>query len=96
MVFVFTHLSVENIEKVKIIVLYLGAMTILLRKSIMAYWRKFRSCNIREKKIKVHLLKCDWFDVQNKESGYKIDNYSIMSINANRHLKMNEPFILAC
>ncbi|XP_044501873.1 uncharacterized protein LOC123222913 isoform X1 [Mangifera indica] len=44
---------------------------------------------------KVVLFRCKWFDVHDNEMGAKVDEYGLTSINCNRLLKTNEPFVLA-
>jgi len=46
--------------------------------------------------LRVVLFKCDWRDVYNKRRGIKTDNYGFTSLNFDRSLQTNEPFILAC
>lgn len=45
---------------------------------------------------RVTLFKCDWYDVQHRDIGYKVNQYGLTMVNARRRLKTNEPFILAC
>ena len=44
---------------------------------------------------RVVLFYCKWFDVHDKEKGIKVDTYDFISINKQRLLKTNEPFVLA-
>ncbi|XP_020099532.1 uncharacterized protein LOC109717976 [Ananas comosus] len=44
---------------------------------------------------RVVLFRCNWWDVYNKEKGVKIDEYGHISVNCQRLLKTNEPFVLA-
>lgn len=44
---------------------------------------------------RVVLFRCNWYDVYNREKGIKIDEYGIVSVNCQRLLKTNEPFVLA-
>ena len=46
--------------------------------------------------LRVVLFKCDWKDVYNQGKGIKTDNYGFTSLNLDRSLQTNEPFILAC
>ena len=41
------------------------------------------------------MFRCKWFDVYDKLRGIKMDEYGFVSVNCNRQLKSNEPFILA-
>jgi len=41
------------------------------------------------------MLHCKWLDVYDKLRGIKMDEYGFVSVNCNRQLKSNEPFILA-
>ncbi|WCJ39822.1 hypothetical protein M5689_020781 [Euphorbia peplus] len=44
---------------------------------------------------RIVLFKCKWFDVHDNVRGLKIDEFGFISINPQRYLKTNEPFILA-
>ena len=44
---------------------------------------------------RVMLFRCVWFDVYDKERGVKVDEYGFVSVNWQRLLKVNEPFVLA-
>nr|CAD1840602.1 unnamed protein product [Ananas comosus var. bracteatus] len=44
---------------------------------------------------RVVLFRCNWWDVYNKEKEVKIDEYGHISVNCQRLLKTNEPFVLA-
>ncbi|PHU05138.1 hypothetical protein BC332_25960 [Capsicum chinense] len=44
---------------------------------------------------KVHLFKCHWCDVAHLGKRYKIDKYGFTSVNTQRVLNTNEPFVLA-
>nr|XP_016511071.1 PREDICTED: uncharacterized protein LOC107828309 [Nicotiana tabacum] len=44
---------------------------------------------------RIVLSKCDWMDVDHIGKGVKIDKHSVVSINTNRKLVTNEPFVLA-
>ena len=44
---------------------------------------------------RVVMFRCKWFDVSDKLRGIKMDEYGFVSVNCNRQLKSNEPFILA-
>nr|CAD1838579.1 unnamed protein product [Ananas comosus var. bracteatus] len=44
---------------------------------------------------RVVLFRCNWWDIYNKEKGVKIDEYGHISVNCQRLLKTNEPFVLA-
>ena len=44
---------------------------------------------------RVVLFKCDWFDVYDELKGIKKDEYGFVSVNPDRFLKTNEPFVLA-
>lgn len=44
---------------------------------------------------RVVLFRCKWWDVFDKVRGIKEDEYGFISINCNKQLKTNEPFILA-
>ncbi|MQL92771.1 hypothetical protein Taro_025403 [Colocasia esculenta] len=44
----------------------------------------------------VTLFKCAWFEVSSQARGYREDRYGFISLNFSRHLKTNEPYILAC
>ena len=44
---------------------------------------------------KVYLFKCHWWDVSKEGTGYKIDKYDIISVNAGGSLSTTEPFVLA-
>lgn len=41
------------------------------------------------------LFRCNWWDVYDKVKGIKIDEYGFVSVNCQRLLKTNEPFVLA-
>ncbi|XP_070038020.1 uncharacterized protein [Nicotiana tomentosiformis] len=41
------------------------------------------------------LFKCDWWDVDHIGKGVKIDKHDFVSVNTNRKLATNEPFVLA-
>ena len=41
------------------------------------------------------LFRCMWFDVYDQEKGVKMDVYGFVSVNPQRLLKTNEPFVLA-
>lgn len=43
----------------------------------------------------VILFRCMWFDVYDQEKGVKMDVYGFVSVNPQRLLKTNEPFVLA-
>ncbi|KAH0660304.1 hypothetical protein KY285_028863 [Solanum tuberosum] len=43
----------------------------------------------------VVLFRCNWFDVCDEIKGVKKDEYNFVSVNLNRFLKTNEPFVLA-
>nr|CAD1844144.1 unnamed protein product [Ananas comosus var. bracteatus] len=44
---------------------------------------------------RVVLFRCNWYDVYDREKGIKTDEYGIVSVNRQRLLKTNEPFVLA-
>ena len=44
---------------------------------------------------RVVLFKCNWWDVHSPSRGIDIDKYGIISVNAMRHLRTDEPFVLA-
>ncbi|XP_021865807.1 uncharacterized protein [Spinacia oleracea] len=44
---------------------------------------------------RIVLFRCNWWDVFDKVRGIKEDEYGTISINCNRQLKTDEPFILA-
>lgn len=44
---------------------------------------------------RVVLFRCKWWDVYDKLRGVKSDEYGFVSVNCNKQLKTNEPFILA-
>ncbi|KAH0725078.1 hypothetical protein KY284_000943 [Solanum tuberosum] len=44
---------------------------------------------------KVVLFRCNWFDVCDEIKGVKKDEYDLVSVNPDRFLKTNEPFVLA-
>ncbi|XP_060182268.1 uncharacterized protein LOC132611929 [Lycium barbarum] len=44
---------------------------------------------------RVVLFRCLWFDVFDQERGIKVDKYGFVSVNRQRFLKINEPFVLA-
>ncbi|XP_059279095.1 uncharacterized protein LOC132033211 [Lycium ferocissimum] len=44
---------------------------------------------------RVVLFRCLWFDVYDQERGIKEDKYGFVSVNRQRFLKINEPFVLA-
>ena len=44
---------------------------------------------------RVVLFSCKWFDVHDAEKGIKVDEYGFTSVNNQRLLKTNEPFVLA-
>lgn len=44
---------------------------------------------------RVVLFRCKWWDVFDKVRGVKTDDYGFVSVNCNRQLKIDEPFILA-
>lgn len=44
---------------------------------------------------RVVLFRCKWFDMHDKEKGAKVDEYGFTTINCDRLLKTNEPFVLA-
>jgi len=41
------------------------------------------------------LFRCMWFDVYDNERGVKMDEYDFVSVNPQRFLKTDEPFVLA-
>ncbi|WMV29982.1 hypothetical protein MTR67_023367 [Solanum verrucosum] len=41
------------------------------------------------------LFRCMWFDVYDNERGVKMDEYNIVSVNPQRFLKTDNPFVLA-
>ncbi|WMV46508.1 hypothetical protein MTR67_039893 [Solanum verrucosum] len=41
------------------------------------------------------LFRCMWYDVYDKERGVKMDEYDFVSVNPQRFLKTDEPFVLA-
>ncbi|KAK6791397.1 hypothetical protein RDI58_010478 [Solanum bulbocastanum] len=41
------------------------------------------------------LFHCNWFDVCDDIKGVKKDDYDFVSVNPDRFLKINEPFVLA-
>ncbi|WMV58401.1 hypothetical protein MTR67_051786, partial [Solanum verrucosum] len=41
------------------------------------------------------LFRCMWFDVYDNERGVKMDEYDFLSVNPQRFLKIDEPFVLA-
>ncbi|WMV45257.1 hypothetical protein MTR67_038642 [Solanum verrucosum] len=43
----------------------------------------------------VVLFHCNWFDVYDKIKGFKKDEFDFVSVNPDRFLKTNEPFVLA-
>lgn len=43
---------------------------------------------------KMFAFKCDWYDVQHKGTGYKVDEYGITSVCSKLSLSTNEPFVL--
>jgi len=45
----------------------------------------------------VVLFKCNWFDVNNRDTGYKVDKYGFISVNTAKRLitQDQDPFILA-
>ncbi|KAH0655500.1 hypothetical protein KY285_030382 [Solanum tuberosum] len=44
---------------------------------------------------RVMLFRCNWFDVYDEIKGVKKDEYDFVSVNPDRFLKTNEPFVLA-
>ncbi|CAO2814141.1 unnamed protein product [Amaranthus hypochondriacus] len=42
----------------------------------------------------VFVFKCIWFDVENHERGYKVDEHGLISVNKNRHLKSDDVYVL--
>ncbi|KAH0710852.1 hypothetical protein KY284_012279 [Solanum tuberosum] len=44
---------------------------------------------------RVTLFRCNWFDVYDEIKGVKKDEYDFVSVNPDRFLKTNEPFVLA-
>lgn len=44
----------------------------------------------------VTLFKCEWFEVSSQHRGYREDRYGFVSLNFDRRLKTNEPYILGC
>ncbi|WMV08298.1 hypothetical protein MTR67_001683 [Solanum verrucosum] len=44
---------------------------------------------------RVMLFRCNWFDVYDEIKGVKKDEYDFLSVNPDRFLKTNEPFVLA-
>lgn len=44
---------------------------------------------------RIVLFRCKWWDVYDKVRGVKIDEYGYVSVNGNKQLKGDEPFILA-
>ncbi|XP_075088317.1 uncharacterized protein LOC142170329 [Nicotiana tabacum] len=44
---------------------------------------------------RVILFRCKWFDIYDQEKGVKVVEYGIVSVNRQRFLKINEPFVLA-
>lgn len=44
---------------------------------------------------RVVLFRCKWWDVFDKVRGMKEDEYGFVSVNCNKQLKIDEPFILA-
>ena len=44
---------------------------------------------------RVVLFNCDWWDVNNKGKGVKVDKHGFVTVNSRRKLKTNEPFVLA-
>ncbi|XP_070011494.1 uncharacterized protein [Nicotiana sylvestris] len=44
---------------------------------------------------RIVLFKCDWMDVDHIGKGVKIDKHDVVSVNTNRKLATNEPFVLA-
>lgn len=44
----------------------------------------------------ITLFKCEWFEVSSQNRGYREDRYGFISLNCDRRLKTNEPYILAC
>ncbi|XP_016436993.1 uncharacterized protein LOC107763084 isoform X2 [Nicotiana tabacum] len=43
---------------------------------------------------RIVLFQCDWWDVDHIGKGVKIDKYDFVSVNTNRKLATNEPFVL--
>lgn len=44
---------------------------------------------------RIVLFRCKWWDVYDKVRGIKTDQYGFVSVNCNKQLKGDEPFILA-
>ncbi|XP_050238212.1 uncharacterized protein LOC126687698 [Mercurialis annua] len=44
---------------------------------------------------RVMLFRCKWWDVYDKVKGIQVDEYGIISVNCQRFLKTNEPFVIA-
>jgi len=44
---------------------------------------------------RVIFFRCMWFDVYDQEKGVKMNEYGFVSVNLQRFMKTNEPFVLA-
>ena len=44
---------------------------------------------------RVVLFRCNWWDVHDVGRGVKVDKFGVVSLNSERFLKINDPFVLA-